>query len=683
MTSDASRAHLAAWLGAVHDAVGDAIERRRPAPGRDDRFRGLYVSEEDAWSLLAAPEGRSGGRARLAPRQEAEADADAAEARGEAIRLRKLIRTFGLDEVDIAILIVALAPDLDARYERLYGYLHDDVTRRRASIGLALELVGLDGANPGRSRLGPDGPLVAGDLVEIEEGERPFLTRSLRVPDRVAAHLLGDDRPDPAVAGLAMTTCPLASPESEIVARALGGDSRLAYIRERPGASGHSLAIAAAQAIGWRSVALDLRRLPRDADIRALARVAAREARLAGAALVAGPVEALPDRDADAVRAFADLPWAVLLVGAKAWDPTWSSDVPLLVTAPVPAPAERDRVWSAALGAGAGIDAAAATAPFRLTPDQIGRAAVSARLTAAAEQRPVTAADLCAGARAQNAAGLGRLAHRVQPGVAWGDLVLPREVIELLGDISLRARLADTVLGGWGLGRRARRGVSALFAGESGTGKTMAAEVVAADLALDLYTVDLSTVVDKYIGETEKHLDRIFTEAEHVNGVIFFDEADALFGKRSDVKDARDRYANVEVAYLLQRLETFDGIAVLATNLRGNVDEAFTRRLDVVVDFPMPDAAARHTLWDRCLGPGVPRAADVDFDFLAERFELSGGNIRNIAVAAAFFAAGEGRAVEMTDLIRGTHREYRKLGRLCVEAEFGPWFATVAPLEVA
>jgi SpoVK/Ycf46/Vps4 family AAA+-type ATPase len=222
------------------------------------------------------------------------------------------------------------------------------------------------------------------------------------------------------------------------------------------------------------------------------------------------------------------------------------------------------------------------------------------------------------------------------------------------------------------------RGVTALFAGPSGVGKTMAAEVVAGELGLNLFSIDLSGVVSKYIGETEKNLKRVFDAAEAAGAVLFFDEADALFGKRSEVKDAHDRYANVEVAYLLQRMEQFDGMAILTTNLRANVDEAFLRRLDAIVDFPLPEIDDRRRLWERNLSARVPRAGDIDLDFLAIRFTLSGGNIRNVAVGAAFLAAEAGRPLGMEDLVRETAREYRKLGRLCVEAEFGPWFGLVA-----
>jgi SpoVK/Ycf46/Vps4 family AAA+-type ATPase len=288
--------------------------------------------------------------------------------------------------------------------------------------------------------------------------------------------------------------------------------------------------------------------------------------------------------------------------------------------------------------------------------------------------------DVAAGARAQNAAGLERLARRLEPRVTWSDLVLPTSVLDQLRELTGRARHRDLVLDEWGMARTSLkgRGVTALFAGDSGTGKTMSAEVIAGSLGLDLYVIDLSTIVDKYIGETEKNLDRVFTEADRVNGVLLFDEADAIFGKRSEVKDARDRYANVEVAYLLQRMEQFDGMAILTTNLRANVDEAFLRRLDAIVDFPLPEVDDRRRLWERNLSAAVPKAVDIDLDFLARRFTLSGGNIRNIAVGAAYLAAEAGRPLGMEDLVRETAREYRKLGRLCVEAEFGRWFGLVA-----
>jgi hypothetical protein len=413
-------------------------------------------------------------------------------------------------------------------------------------------------------------------------------------------------------------------------------------------------------------------------DVTTIAGIAGREARLGRDGLVAGPVDALAERGAGAVRAFADLDMTVVLVGSRVWDPAWSRHVPLLLDAPSPTVRARSAVWRAVLNGSApiDIDPALATEQYRLTPDQIARAADAARLSALAAGRRVGENDIRAGARAQNAAALERLARRIVPVAQWDSLVLPSYVLRQLRELVARAKQREMVLDTWGMGRGSvrGRGITALFAGDSGTGKTLAAEVVAADLGLDVYSIDLATVVDKYIGETEKNLDRIFGDAERINGVLLFDEADALFGRRSGVRDARDRYANVEVAYLLQRMEMFEGIAILATNLRANMDEAFGRRLDVVVDFPFPEEDARLRLWEKHLSPDVPRLPDVDLAFLARAFRLAGGNIRNITLAGAFFAAAEARPLGMEDLIRGTEREYRKLGRLCLEGEFGPYF---------
>ena len=231
--------------------------------------------------------------------------------------------------------------------------------------------------------------------------------------------------------------------------------------------------------------------------------------------------------------------------------------------------------------------------------------------------------------------------------MGWEDLVLPDEPLTQLRELALRARHRDRVLGDWRLsaGGGRGRGVVGMFAGESGTGKTLSAEVVSADLGLDLYVVQLSSVVDKYVGETEKNLERIFTEADRTDAVLLFDEADAVFGKRSEVKDAHDRYANMESSYLLQRLESFDGIALLTTNLRANIDEAFTRRLDLVVDFPFPDAGQRLALW-RTACRTSRRVDDIDATALARDFELAGGSIRSAVVTAAYLAAGRGGPVD-------------------------------------
>ena len=600
-----------------------------------------------------------------------------AEQEGELVRLRQLARAADLADLDVEFLVAALAPDLDSRFERLYGYLNDDVTRRRATVGLVLELTGVPGTSASaRARLAPGSPLIDHQLVIRGDAECPVLTRSLRVPDRVTSHLLGDDACDPELTDVLVPLRPYDCPLASKLAPLLGRDVRLVYIRDHGRRSAAAAAAAALNGTGRPVLGLDFARAS-SSEVDGLVLIAGREALLRGAGLVAGPVDGIIGLSAMALHRLSDLPVPVLLYGEATWDPRWSPHVPLQVDAPALGTADRMRIWHSELN-GLG-EAGAAPVHLLLGPEQIARAVRAARLSNVLGDRPADPASLLSGAREQNAAGLERLARRIEPAVGWPDLVLPATVTGQLRELAARARHRDRVLTDWRMrpGGGRGRGITALFAGDSGTGKTMSAEVIAGELGLDLYTIDLATVVDKYVGETEKNLERIFAEAGGVNAVLLFDEADAVFGKRSEVRDAHDRYANIESAYLLQRMESFDGLAMLATNLRANIDDAFTRRLDAIVDFPVPDADLRRALWDQCLGPYVPRGEDLDLDFCARAFEFSGGAIRSVVITAAYLAADKARPVGMAELITAVHREYRKLGRLLLEREFGPYYKLV------
>lgn len=685
LPATSSVAELWERLGHVERRVRIAVALRHETdPSPDDPLRGQYLTPAGAQRVLDS---------RDAFLPVPDLGPEAPPGRG---RIAELAERFGLTGPDVDLLLVALAPDVDARFERLYGYLNDDLTRRRATIGLALELCGLPGAGPGRFRFTPSAPLVASGLVEVLDPELPLLSRVLRVPDRITAHLLGDDAVDARLHGLVRVADPGDEPDTGPVTRrvaaAAGTGSGFTHLLDRGGDPAR-LAVGALAASGLRPLVVDPAALAAAPEPAQAARMLATEARLSGGGLVLGPLEALAPEQPKGAALVGALCAAVgggsplLVYGRKHWDPLWAGESPVTVPVPPPDPADAVRRWRGALtgaGAAAGLAAgtqeadallADATRAYRLDSGQIRRAADVAVRLAAQEGRPVEAADLRTAVRAQNGAGLARLARRIEPTVGWDDLVLPPATRRQLSDLALRARHRDQVLGRWRMrpGGGRGRGIVALFAGESGTGKTMSAEVVAADLGMELYVVDLSSVVDKYVGETEKNLERIFVEASEVNAVLLFDEADAVFGKRSQVKDAQDRHANVESAYLLQRVESFDGIAVLTTNLRANLDEAFTRRLDVVADFPVPDAQQRLALWERCLGTEIPRAPDLDLPTCADRFELTGGSIRACAVTAAYQAAESGRPLDTEQLVGAVLAEYRKLGRLVLESEFGPW----------
>jgi len=660
----------------VEDRIRATVGRRRQTdPAPDDPFRGLYISEDTVDRLLDGPSQEPSPDS--AARRSVEAAADAAIAGGETIRLRRLAVDAGLTDLDVELLLIAMVPDLDSRFERLYGYLNDDVTRRRATVGLALELAGASSMSAAaRGRLLPAGPLVGHALVIVEDTERPFLTRALRVPDRVTAHLLGDGSPDAALHDALFEATPYDTALADDLARAIAGGVQLTYVREHKIRTGASIAAAALAQIARPVVSVDLSRVASDADPAALVAIAGREALLQGAGLVAGPVERLAESSVEALRRASEQTVPTVLFGGETWDPGWAPDTPLLVEAPALTPDDRVRLWNRELGA-AGFDPSTVTAHLVLGPREVADAVRAARASALLAGAPLTPDDLRRGVRAQNAAGLERLARRIEPEVDWSDLVLAPVVVRALHEVAARARHREQVLTGWRMRRGGGRGrgITALFAGDSGTGKTMSAEVIAGELGLDLYTVNLATVVDKYVGETEKNLERIFTEAGGVNAVLFFDEADAIFGKRSEVRDAHDRYANIESAYLLQRMETFDGLAILATNLRSNIDEAFTRRLDSIVDFPAPTEDLRLRLWEQCLAPPLPLGPDLDLDFCSRSFELAGGNIRSASITAAYLAAAAGSTVGMPEVISAVEQEYRKLGRLVLEREFGGYLS--------
>jgi hypothetical protein len=610
-------------------------------------------------------------------------------AAGVPLRLVALAQLFGLSPFEVDVVVACLAPEIDGHYERVYGYLHDDPAWCAPSVGLLLDVLcpDLDARLSARARLAAGAPLRRHRLVTLEEPpDRHAATlraRTVRLDERVARFLLEDDAPDERLRTLCRSSVPsstfdeLVLPDEVVDRLAVladrPDDDLVVYLRGGPGVGKRSTAAALCAAWGTALLVVDGRLLAQHPveEFEELVTLVDREARLQGAVLYFSGADELLAGETSVRRELLPAtvtahPGPVLLGGAAPWDPTL--DVPVVqLDLPAPGTADRLRLWTAALdGAspdGDGPELTELAARYRLSGGQIRSAATTAHGLAAARGSGVTAADLWEGARSTSNRTLGELAGRIAPGPGWDDLVLPADRTDQLREIVDQLRHRAVVHEAWGFAGSGG-GLNVLFTGPSGTGKTMAASVLAHTLGLDLYKIDLATVVSKFIGETEKHLSRIFDEAATSNAVLFFDEADALFGKRTQVRDAHDRYANLETSYLLQRLEDHDGVVVLATNLRKNMDEAFVRRLHATVEFPVPAAADRLRIWRQVWPAATPRAAGLDLEALAREVDLPGGNIRNIAVAAAFLAASDGEVVTMEHLRSATRREYQKMGKV-------------------
>jgi hypothetical protein len=699
-----------------------ALTRETYGALADDEYRGLYIPDAEADLLSDAPAAISPAladerEALTAQRQAIAVRAAAIERAGGDLAMQRLARVFDLGQFEQDVLLVALAPELDLRYERLYAYIQDDVTKKRPAVDLVLRLLAPARAEPAAPwrAFAPDAPLISNRLIRLfEDGQRhaPLLARLIKLDDRVVAELRGEPRPaiDAALAPFVSLVQPARPFDTLLLPAALA--ERLRHSAAQP----NSLVIAlqGGYGSGRRAIAEALcaeRRLPLPLLVVRLdqlleqdwhdptlpgpyqieiARRIVREAVLRGAAIVWQSADHLLSDEATGAWRSALLPaideyrGLQFLLIEQPWEAngTLARSRYLRVELPALSYGEREQLWRRRLN-GAGADDAllqALSSTFRLSGGQIRDAAAMAHALAswhANDHSTITRQDLYAACRAQSSGRLNSLAHKIVAHYGWGDLVLPPDQIAQLREISAQVRHRRTVLERWGFDKRLSmgKGVNVLFAGPSGTGKTMAAEIIAVDLGLELYKIDLSSMVSKYIGETEKNLDRVFSAAREANAILFFDEADAIFGKRSEVKDAHDRYANIEVGYLLQKMEEYDGVVILATNLLKNLDDAFVRRLHMTIDFPFPEEADRRLIWERVFPAEAPLTEDVNLAFLARQFRLTGGNIRNVALLAAFLAAEDDAPIGMPQLMRALRREYQKIGKLVTEAEFGKWLS--------
>jgi SpoVK/Ycf46/Vps4 family AAA+-type ATPase len=736
--------HVLAELERIDLLIQVQVWYARQIQSADEEFQGLYISEQEVDALLVEPAGlpRWATAPALWSLAEVQAALDQMAAtiasrkaesarRGITLRLDELARLFHLSSFDIDALLICLAPELDLRYERLYAYLQDDVTRKRPSVDLVLNLLSpsFEAKLVARQRFTPGAPLLKHHLLHLFDDpshhQPPLLSQYLKVDERIVSYLLGADELDARLLSYARHSVPRTRLEElllpadvkrrlALLTQICSGRSPtvpegglIFYFQGPYGVGKQTTAEALCRELGIGLLVVDGERLLNAEDVAfdTAVRLAGREARLQNAALYWRGFDALLADDKRVprevlVRALESWPALAFLAGDTPWEPADAlHDLPFVrVEFPHPTYSDRMQLWTASLNGntpfGTDVDVKALVNKFRFSGGQIQDATATARNLARwrdPENGHVTMADLYAACRLQSNRNLATLAQKITPHYTWNDIVLPPDQMQQLREICNCVKHRARVYDEWGFDRKLSlgKGLNVLFAGPSGTGKTMAAEIIAHELGLDLYKIDLSTVVSKYIGETEKNLARIFAEAETSNAILFFDEADALFGKRSEVKDSHDRYANIEISYLLQKMEEYDGVTILATNLRKNMDDAFVRRMAFTVHFPFPEEEDRRRIWEGIWPAETPRADDpsagsgrrpsagsgqaLDLAFMARQFKLAGGNIKNIALAAAFLAAEDGQVIDMDHLIWATKRELQKMGKACVKADFGPY----------
>ena len=632
------------------------------------------------------------------------------DAGGCRLPLLEVSQRFSLDRFGYHLLILGLAPEVDLGFQRMFSHLLNDVTRKRPTVHLALELLTANdaGRRAGRRAFAPDAPAVRYNLIHLEPTkssmETSLLLREFKMPERVVQWLLGMVDLSPAMRGYAALSTAedrfddlVFDTRSAARVAALGQFVRGLEETPREDLGAPLVVLSGVEGVGKRTVAgrlaacagtpllvVDLgRTVAPPAERSMFLRDIAREARLHGASLCLAGY----DGDTEKVHTMPTLPQ---LLGIARLSPglgvvTGCSDEMSLdgagrgfatrMSLEIPEAFGRMALWERLLEVtgvplSEAVDLRGFSLKYGFSAGALARVLRHAHKEAVVRtgdrNAPVDPEDLDMASRVQLGQGLSGIATRVRRVARWEDVILPEDIVDTLSEIIRHARYRNEVFHDWGFDHKmtSGKGLSALFSGPPGTGKTMVAGVIAADLEMDLYRVDLSQVVSKYIGETEKNLSKVFQSAAGNQFIILFDEADSLFSKRTEVKSSVDRYANLEVNYLLQKMEEYNGICILTTNFEKSIDDAFKRRLNFRIDFPFPEAEDRARLWQVHVPSQAPIEAEVEWDWLAEKYELSGGNIKNAVLRAAFRAAEQGRAISVEDLEYAAERESRELGKL-------------------
>ena len=692
-----------------------AEARNRDKYWQNDSLRGLFIPETEVADLvsLRLNEKLIDHAGENDKQPESADDLYSGEAKktkdGES-RLDFLTNKFGLSPFEKDVILLAMLPEVDLTYERLFGYIQDDVTRRKPSVDLALNTLCSNSMEKIAHRLtfSSESALVLHHLVEIQEemgrNNSPLLSKSINLDERVRDFILGLDRVDPNLLPFTRKVKPIKGIENisipdstrvnlvKLISDKTNCRSSVLYFWGASGSGKRSIVDALCQNLSTEYLLVETPALlAAEFPFNVAIKLLKREAALQQIPVFFHNFDVLFDNVyapqlnsiTSAISQDRDYPGPVFLSGTMPWKARheWSNKIFIPVELSVPGYEQRKQTWQSHLASYQVRDsslAASLSSKFNINIGQINQAMTMAHYSTLYNNGGyIKEDDLYDACRQVSSHKLAELAQKIDTHYEWEDIVLPAEQMEQLREICNHVKYRHVVYNEWGFDRKISRGkgrLNALFAGPSGTGKTMAADIMANELKLDLYRIDLASVVSKYIGETEKNLNHIFEEAQDSNSVLFFDEADSLFGKRSEVRDSHDRYANIEIAYLLQKMEDYEGIVILATNLGKNIDEAFARRMNFAVEFPFPDEEQCLQIWQKVFPWDAPISREIDLQFMASQFHVSGGNIKNIALTAAFLAATDNAEIRMEHLILATKREYQKIGKLCTEMEFKQFY---------
>ncbi len=641
--------------------------------------------------------------------------------RGIYNSIQRLSDLYGFGPFEKFCIIACLAPEINPKYQRIYGYLQNDTDIIKPSIDLVSRIFPLEECERYlvRSVFDIQAPLTkylmdqAGELTDYST---PMITRHLKLDDWVVNYLFDIWVIDAQLAQVAQLIQPEGKPYGEMsfnteqnlgrslshrisqfidYYRGTGRDKlkKVFYFYGPKGVGKIEQVNAICNCLGLPLIIVDMERMLLSDSFEESLRRIERQALISNAAICLKNADLLLNEKGlqnkldELLRVIQNSIHLTFILGQSEWYPAGTNYDFSFINAEFPCPTgtERKKIWeqySGQYSLGNNVDLDKLSENFRFTQGQIKTAlklGESSSVWNSPENGLIGNDELYNSCYAQSNKKLGNLAARIKALYTMKMLVLPEEQMEQMQEICNQVKYRSLVYEKWGFEKRLSlgKGLNILFSGPPGSGKTMAAEVIANEIGLEIYKIDVSQVVSKYIGETEKNLEEVFTEAETSNAILFFDEADALFGKRSEVKDAHDRYANVEIGYLLQRMEEYDGIVILATNLNQNIDEAFLRRLHFNVTFPFPDKEQRKLIWMGIFPAGAPVDKNLDYEFLAEKFALAGGNIKNIALNAAFYAAHSSCSISIKEIMQAAKREYKKLGKTFLMSDYAPYYQLI------